>query len=417
MQGSLFSSSDFDNESPSPLSVFELTTYIRDMLEDDTLLRDVWIEGEISNLRQAPSGHLYLSLKDEKSQLKVVMWKSQASRLSFIPDHGTRVLAHGKITVYEPRGEYQLVADTLQPVGLGDLHQQFERLKAKLLAEGLFDAELKKPLPLFPKKIGVVTSPSTAAFQDVLNVLRRRFPIAEVILSPTLVQGEAAPIQIMTALERLYQYPDIDVILLVRGGGSLEDLWCFNDEGVTRLVAASPIPLITGVGHEIDFTLVDFASDHRAPTPSAAAEVATPELAGLQYAVQLLQERAYTTMDTHLNTFSQELALQIRTLGHLSPQRQITNFQQRTDELSLRLERGMENRLTNIRQRLITKQAALQASNPNAILARGYAIIRRAGDGKQISDSIEADSGTLLNIQLHRGSLRATVKDRSLSDD
>ncbi|NJL94564.1 MAG: exodeoxyribonuclease VII large subunit [Anaerolineae bacterium] len=245
----------------------EVTAHIRQLFDTQPGLQDVWIEGEVSNLRRAPSGHLYFTLKDKTAQLKAVMWKSSAGRLRFEPQHGDLVLAHGRISVYETQGNYQLYADALQPAGIGDLNRQYELRKAKLEAEGWFDPARKRPLPPFPRRIGVVTSASTAAFQDVQNVLRRRYPIAEVLLSGTLVQGETAPAQIVAAIQRINQRADVDVLLIVRGGGSLEDLWCFNDEAVVRAVAESRIPTITGVGHEIDFTLVDFAADQRAPTP------------------------------------------------------------------------------------------------------------------------------------------------------
>ena len=256
-------------------TISSLTTYIRTLFEADERLTDVWVQGEISNFTRASSGHWYFTLKDAGSALKSVMWRSQTARQTFTPNHGDAVLAHGYVSVYEASGQYQLYVDALQPAGRGDLHQRFELLKAKLEAEGLFDAEHKRPLPPLPRRIGVVTSPTAAAFQDVLNVLARRYPLAEVILSPTLVQGDDAPPQIVAALEAI-QRAGVDVILLVRGGGSLEDLWAFNDERVARAVYASPLPVVSGVGHEIDFTIVDFVADRRAPTPSAAAETITP---------------------------------------------------------------------------------------------------------------------------------------------
>lgn len=412
---------DFSSESQpsaSQYSVTDLTAYIRRHLESDETLQDVWVEGEISNLTRAPSGHIYFTLKDANAQLKAVMWKMSAVRLHFTPQHGERVLANGKITVYEPRGEYQLVANILQPVGLGDLHRQFELLKAALAAEGLFDLDQKRPIPVFPRRIGIVTSPRAAAFQDVLNILRRRYPLAQVILSPTLVQGIDAPPLIIDALAKLYVRDDLDVILLVRGGGSLEDLWCFNDELLVRTVAASPIPIITGVGHEIDFTLVDFAADFRAPTPSAAAEVITQiTVDDLRYTIDTWQQRALDAMQTRIDEQRQTLTTQRRSLRHLSPQSAISNRRQRVDELSLRLQRGIQKQLTALRQQLTVQQTILQTGNPLAVLARGYAIVRRAGDGKQITDAIHADSGTNLDIQLHRGSLRATVKDRKLATE
>jgi exodeoxyribonuclease VII large subunit len=344
------------------------------------------------------------------------MWRSQAGRLRFEPKDGDHVQGHGQISVYEQRGEYQLYVDTLQPVGLGDLHAQFEMLKAKLEGEGLFDAERKRPVPLFPVRIGVVTSPTTAAFQDVLNVLRRRFPLAEVLLSPTLVQGNEAAPQIIGALNHLNQRDDIDVILLIRGGGSLEDLWCFNDEQLARVVADSRLPLVTGVGHEIDFTLVDFASDLRAPTPSAAAELVVPNIIELAQNLKAARQRGENAMVSILGEMRQDLAIQQRTLRHLSPAGDIRNARQRVDDVTLRLARGIRGRLVALHQELATQQASLRGSSPRAILARGYAIVTRAGDGKQISDAIDAAEGTMLDIRLHRGELKANVRERELED-
>lgn len=396
---------------PETFTVTQITTTIRQMFDQNEVLQDLRIEGEISNLTRAPSGHIYFTLKDANAQLRVVMWRSNAERLSFDPRHGERIVASGSISVYEVRGEYQLYASTLQRVGEGDLHQQFELLKARLAAEGLFDAERKRPLPFFPRRIGVVTSAKAAAFQDVLNVLRRRFPVAEVLLSPTLVQGNEAPPRIMAALERLYKHDDIDVILLVRGGGSLEDLWCFNDEAVVRKVVEAPVPIVVGVGHEIDFTLVDFAADHRAPTPSAAAELVTPEATALHETVRWLQQRAVAAVLEQIQVGYQDLGTLRRALRHLSPQNDIINWRQRIDDLTLRLQRGVKGRVVTERRQLAATSAALQSANPLTILARGYAIVRRVDDEQRLSNADEVSSGTKLDIQLHQGHLRATVDD------
>ena len=263
-------------------TVAELTTYIRELFESNEQLQDVWVEGEVSNFSKASSGHLYFTLKDSAAQIKCVMWRSSVERQTTIPQNGDAVLVHGAVSVYEVNGVYQLYADRIRPLGVGNLYQQFEELKARLTDEGLFDEARKRPIPDFPHQIGVVTSPEAAAFQDVQNVLRRRYPLVEVILSPCQVQGEAAPAQIVRAIERLNQYSQVDVILVCRGGGSIEDLWAFNDERVARAMVASRIPVVSGVGHETDFTIADFAADLRAPTPSAAAELMTPNIDDLR---------------------------------------------------------------------------------------------------------------------------------------
>ncbi|NDJ84780.1 MAG: exodeoxyribonuclease VII large subunit [Chloroflexi bacterium] len=399
-----------------PLSIAEVTAYIRDKFDLDATLQDLWVEGEISNLTRAPSGHMYFTLKDNVAALRAVMWRSSVGRLRFEPQQGDHVLVHGKISVYEPRGEYQLYADDLQPVGVGDLHLQFERLKSRLAAEGLFDPERKRRLPVFPQRIGVVTSAKAAAFQDVLNVLRRRFPLAEVILSPTLVQGESAPPQIVKALEALYQRDDIDVILMVRGGGSLEDLWAFNDERVVRAVVAAPLPVVTGVGHEIDFTLADFASDHRAPTPSAAAEETTPDIVELARGLRLNQQRSLGAISALLEAYGDDLSGIRQVMRHLSPQKPIENYRQRVDGLAMRLQREMLGLLSTARDRLTARQSALEAASPAAILARGYAIVTRTDDGERLLDADDVAPGTLVHIQLYRGELRAKVQDREAGD-
>ena len=266
----------------STVSVRELNAHIRQMFERDVTLQDIWVEGEISGFKQAPSGHYYFAMKDGKVLIDCAMWRSSAQQQPILPKDGDAVLAHGYVAIYEERSKYQFYVDRIRPLGVGDLYRQFELLKQKLAAEGLFDDERKRPLPVFPRKIGVVTSPNAAAFQDVLNVLRRRFPLVEVVLSPTLVQGADAPAQIVRALDRLSRRDDIDVIWVGRGGGSIEDLWAFNDEAVARAIVASRVPVISGVGHETDFTIADFAADLRAPTPSAAAELLTPDISEMQ---------------------------------------------------------------------------------------------------------------------------------------
>ncbi|MCE7938993.1 MAG: exodeoxyribonuclease VII large subunit, partial [Chloroflexi bacterium CFX6] len=265
-------------------SVTALSDHIKAILEDDPELGDVWVEGEVSNCRPAASGHWYFVLKDEGATLSCVIWKSSAAALSTLPADGQRFLMHGAVSVYGPAGRYQYYVDHCEPAGLGDLHQRFEALKARLAEEGLFDAARKRPLPAYPMRIGVVTSRQAAALRDICNVLARRWPAAEVRLAPTLVQGDAAPDQIVAALAAVAR-AGVEVVLLARGGGSLEDLWAFNDERVARAIAACPVPVVCGVGHEIDFTIADFVADVRAPTPSAAAEMVTPDARELRLAV------------------------------------------------------------------------------------------------------------------------------------
>ena len=393
-------------------TITALSTYIRELFEVDFRLQDVWVEGEISNLRQAASGHWYFTLKDSQAQLKCVMWRSSAEQQIMVPRDGDAVLAHGRVSVYEAQGAYQLYADQIRPMGAGNLYQQFEQLKARLDTEGLFDVDRKRPIPAFPRQIGVVTSAGAAAFQDIQNVLRRRFPLAEVILSPTLVQGADAPPQIVAAIERLNQYTDVDVILICRGGGSIEDLWAFNDEGVARAVAASRIPTISGVGHEIDFTIVDFVSDVRAPTPSAAAEVATPNLDDLRLAVRDLNTYLATLVRDALDNVESNLRLSLRELEHVSPVNTIRGQRQRIDDWQVRLDNLQKTLITLWRERLSSRTAALHAASPQSILARGYAIVSRSDDKTRIPAAKGIKPGEAITIQFHDDELKARVEDK-----
>lgn len=396
----------------TPKTVTEITRHIRTLFEQDSTLIDVWVTGEISNMKKASSGHWYFTLKDSDAQLRCVMWRSATAKYSTLPRDGDAYEVHGQVNVYEPRGEYQLYADALRPVGVGDLYQQFERLKAKLNAEGLFDADRKRAFPPFPYQVGVVTSPTAAAFQDIQNVLRRRFPLAEVILSPTMVQGEDAPAQIVKAIQRLNEHTQVDVILLCRGGGSIEDLWAFNDERVAYAVAQSRIPIVTGVGHETDFTIVDFISDQRAPTPSAAAEQATPDLTEMQEDLKLLNAQLFNLIQDRIGDAQQNLKSIQRTLGYVSPENYIRTSRQRIDDMNNRLLQNERTYLNLLRERLKSRKSALEAANPEAILKRGYAIVTRSEDGKRVTSEYDAEPGTGITLQLKHGEIKARVEDK-----
>jgi exodeoxyribonuclease VII large subunit len=394
---------------PRVLTVSAINAYLRRKFEADSTLQDVWLEGEISNWSRASSGHIYFTMKDAKASIRCVIWRSQAGQLLYLPQRdGEAVLAHGRISVYEAGGSYQFYVDDLEPVGQGDLHAQFERLKAKLAAEGLFDAELKQPLPAFPRRIGIVTSPGAAALRDILNVLRRRFPLAQVILSPTPVQGDNAPPQIVAALEAIARQP-VEVIILARGGGSLEDLWAFNDEALARAIVACPIPIITGVGHEIDFTIADFVADVRAPTPSAAAELATPDRLEL---ARLLLEQQLTLAELTRQQVAEarrDLRQQTWALERVSPQSKINNDRQRLDGLSGRLQRTTQHALSLHRERLNTLTARLATLNPAATLARGYAIVQK-GD-TVVTRTDQVSGGEALVVKVSDGEFGVMVQD------
>jgi exodeoxyribonuclease VII large subunit len=372
-------------QSTQQWTVSKLTFYIRKLLEENDVLQDVWVQGEISNLSRPASGHVYFTLKDSSAALRCVMWKTSAVRLTMSLQDGKAVEVHGKIGVYEVSGQYQLYVDHIRPVGEGALYQEFMRLKAMLEAEGLFAQEHKRPIPMLPKKIGIITSATGAALRDMLNTLRRRLSLVEVILAPSPVQGIEAPPALVRALQSLaLQSPD--VILLARGGGSIEDLWAFNDERVVRAVAMSSVPIICGVGHETDFTLCDFAADLRAPTPTAAAELATQiTMIDLRAAVSSLQSRfiaATLNLIAQQKTSLSSLASELR---YVSPERQIQSGRQHVDELTRRARSSLLHHVQLQAAHIRGMQRRLEALNPMAVLGRGYAVVTRKDDGSVVS--------------------------------
>ncbi|MDX2161834.1 MAG: exodeoxyribonuclease VII large subunit [bacterium] len=399
----------------SPLSITDVTLYINDLFQTDDRLQSVWVMGEVSNMKRAASGHCYFTLKDGAAELTCVLFRSDAQRQSLIPRDGDSVVAHGAIKVYVQRGSYQLYVDRVRPVGVGDLYAQFEQLKAKLESEGLFDPERKRPLPSFPRTIGVVTSADAAAFQDVLNVLRRRFPLVQVLLAPTLVQGSDAPPLIRRAIQAIDARDDIDVILICRGGGSLEDLWAFNDEGVARAIAAARHPVISGVGHETDFTIADFVADLRAPTPSAAAELLTPDIEDLRYHVARMRRQLADAVTAAVGRKRSALDDERRALRNASPLVSIRALRQRIDEYTGRMTRAERAHLHLMRANLRGKMAALSAASPDAILKRGYVMVRRT-DGTNRADGTERVNsaaalrpGERVRLHFHDGERGATI--------
>lgn len=390
------------------LKVSELTRYLRQMMESDEILRDIWVSGEISNFVRPSSGHIYFTLKDENAALKCVIWKANAMRLRMSLADGMAVEAHGYISIFEPRGEYQLYIDALRLAGEGLLYQEFLRVKSRLEAEGLFDQERKKPIPERPSVIGIVTSPTGAALQDMLDTLRRRYPLAEVVLAPTSVQGDQAPGEIIKALGSVNREGKAEVILLARGGGSLEDLWPFNDEGVVRAVADSKIPVISGVGHETDFTLADFAADLRAPTPTAAAELATPDIADLKIDLQDLQRALDSATQNLLDLLQQGASTLDARLGQASPLWMVDNNHQRLDEISNRMMTIIEHQRELASSRLQSMTARLNALNPMAVMHRGYAIVRK-DDGGLIHSVSQVQRDAQINIMVRDGKFGATV--------
>ncbi len=390
-------------------SVSEITSYIKDLFDMDRGLRDVWVQGEVSRLTKARSGHWYFTIKDADAQLSCVLFRSAASRVRIDVEAGAEILVHGRIGVYMARGEYQLVADAIETVGgIGDLHRQYEELKRRLDAEGLFDPTRKRAIPGFPRRIGVVCSPTAAAWQDIQTVLRRRLPLVELILSPSLVQGRDAPPQIVRAIERL-NHSDVDVIIVARGGGSLEDLWCFNDEGVARAVAGSRIPVISGVGHEIDFTIVDFAADLRAPTPSAATELATPNRDDLLLELDRLRMRLAERLETSIGNQAMALERLTSHLRWLTPMKRVETGDSGLSELQRRLGRGANGHLARLQERLESRKRALQAGNPANILGRGYALVIDERGGI-IRSAAQVSPDQRLDIKLARDNIKVRVE-------
>ena len=392
-------------------TVSRLTQHIRTLLETDVTLQDVWVQGEISNLGRPASGHIYFTLKDAGASLRGVMWKGDARRLTLPLQDGMQIEAHGRIGVYEPQGQYQFYADIIRPVGEGLLYQEFLRLKAMLEAEGLFEAERKKLIPELPRTIGIVTSATGAALRDMLNTLRRRLPLVEVILAPSPVQGDEAPPGIVAALVALDQL-EPDVILLARGGGSIEDLWAFNDERVVRAVAASNVPVISGVGHETDFTLCDFVADLRAPTPTAAAELATPvTMTDLSAYLQGMKTRLTTVTLNLLAAQQSDLAALTASLRFASPLRRIQTDRQRLDDYARRGLSALKHRLALEESRLKGFERRLEALSPLAVLGRGYAVVTRQADGKVVGQVEQAKPGDGIQVRVSNGAFGAVVSN------
>lgn len=435
-------------------TVSALTHEIRSQLEPK--FKDVWVTGEVSNFRPAASGHLYFTLKDESAQIRVVCFRNQARYLKFRPHDGVSLIARGRLSVYEPRGEYQLVVEYLEPAGIGALQLAFEQLKQRLAAEGLFSPERKKPLPLLPRSIGVVTSPTGAVIRDILRVLRRRFPNMNLTLYPALVQGEGAAAEIVEGIRYFNRHRLADVVIIARGGGSIEDLWAFNEEAVARAIAASEVPIISAVGHETDFTIADFVADLRAPTPSAAAELAVHrkedfeselenrkrrliqmirlKLATMRQAVLALSmSQALQSMPARLSEKSQLLDDLIGRAGagmgerlhaarhraaeaaaaviRLDVRRIVALKRAQLEQSDSRLDTAWSKRLAELRHHFTEVQAVLRERSPGLILSRGYAIVRDPA-GQIVRSAAAVAEGSEISIELAHGRLDAEVKRR-----
>lgn len=391
------------------ISVTQMNLYIKEMMNRDDILTDVLVKGELSNFKAHSSGHMYMSLKDEGGVMRAVMFRGNASKLKFVPQNGMKVVAHGRISVYERDGQYQLYIDDMQQEGIGDLYVAFEELKTKLSKEGLFDSEHKQRLPKYPRRVGVVTAPTGAAIRDIINVLSRRFSYSDVVLYPVLVQGENAAASIVAAIEYFNRTHSADVLIVGRGGGSIEDLWAFNEESVARAIYRSEIPIISAVGHEIDFTIADFVADLRAPTPSAAAELVVPSQIELKEKFNNVYHRLYRQSTRILESSRLELK-------RLKEQSVLRNPMQKTDELRIYLDRLQQDFVDGCaeiqkqkQQRLRVAAAQLNGLNPLAVLERGFSVLQNPS-GAVIRSAKEVAKEDTLEVLLRDGKVGVRVE-------
>lgn len=452
---SLFPQPDPRKNQPQVYTVTEITQNIRAILE--TAFDAIWIEGEISNLRVASSKHTYFVLKDQQAQIRCVMFRHQRTRLKFDPADGDHVLLFGRVTVYDQRGEYQLIVETLEPRGLGALQKAFEQLKEKLSKEGLFDEAAKKTIPPFPWKVGVITSPTGAAIQDIVHVITRRNPKTSILISPVKVQGEGAAQEIAKAIEEMNQFKEVQVLIVGRGGGSIEDLWAFNEECVARAIYASRIPVVSAVGHEIDFTIADFTADLRAPTPSAAAELVVPVLEDVCQDLRSLTQDLFSSLRRQIGNYKEllrnyigrrffrepmqivqpasqrlddanqklvralnqwlilrreRLTGKVQRLVHASPEKNIQRFKEKRSVLQHQIIRQMMSLIKLNRERFEGIIKNLNALNPLSILERGYSICTSKRTGKAVKSSDHVNKGDQLLVRLAKGKLECRVEEK-----
>lgn len=397
-------------DTPAVWSVAQLSRYLKELLETDEVVREVWVRGEISGCKTYASGHCYFTLKDAEAQLPCVFFKHARQR-STAPElrDGMAVAAGGRISFYERDGKLQLYVEQVELLGEGALYLRFEQLKARLAAEGLFEAERKRPLPLTPQVVGIVTSLQAAALRDMLRVLRTRYPLARVVLSPTLVQGTEAPAAIARALDLLNEHGEADVIIVARGGGSIEELWAFNEEIVARAIARSRIPVVSGVGHETDFTIADFVADHRASTPTAAATAAVPDLADWLAELQERRQELTLLLDDLLLRYQDDLDRAERELARQSPRSRLERLQQELDGTIETLQSEMQHRLVLQGERLKGLALRLHSLSPLLTLARGFSVVRRAEDQRIVTSIQQVQPGDRLDIQVADGRISAQV--------
>ena len=393
---------------PEVYSVAQLNNYVKSLMDYDLTLKALFLVGEISNFKAHSSGHMYMTLKDDKSSIKAVMFRGNASKLKFMPSDGMKIIAFGSVSVFERDGAYQFYIENMQPDGVGSLSIAFEQLKDKLQKEGLFDTSAKKPLPKYPKTVGVVTSPTGAAFQDICNVLGRRWPMARIVISPALVQGETAPRSIVEAIEDLDSSGEADVIIVARGGGSIEDLWCFNDERVARAIFDAKTPIISGVGHETDFTIADFVADMRAPTPSAAAEIVVPDVLAERDHIMQLTMRSQKLMLNRISTLRTSLNLLTSRNVMQGPVALINERRLLLDNFVDRMNAAASAKVSGDRSNCVVLASKLDAFSPLKVLSRGYSITE--GDKGVIKSVEDVSPGDKISIRLNDGTIRAEVE-------
>ena len=394
---------------PKIYMVSDLTTEVRALLEDS--FSGIWVEGELSNFRHPSSGHMYFTLKDQESQIRVVMFRVANRQLKFQPRDGLAMLVYGALSVYEPRGEYQIVVEYMEPRGVGALQLAFEQLKERLQAEGLFDDSRKRPIPMLPERIGVITSPTGAAIRDILQVLRRRFAGVDVLIHPVTVQGDQAAPEIVDAIRELNRRGGLDVLIVARGGGSIEDLWAFNEEVVARAIADSKIPVISAVGHEVDYTIADFVADLRAPTPSAAAELVVSKKDELAQRLDDLQARMAGVVRSRLDGLIVRVGGLERHLRLLNPMERIRMQRRHLTALWKDLTRWADRRLAVLNAELKGAAGKLDSLSPLAILSRGYSICMRLPSQEIVKEGAGLVAGDEVEVRLHRGRLRCDVRE------
>lgn len=396
---------------PQNKTVTEINEYLKWLIDGEKQLQDIYVVGELSNFKKHTTGHCYFSLKDEKSEIRAIMFVSYARKLNFKPENGMKVVVHARVSVYPQSGSYQLYVDSMQPDGLGSLYLAYEQLKEKLNREGLFDEAHKMPIPKYPSKIGIITSPTGAAIRDIINVSKRRYPCVKLVLYPTLVQGPEAPYELTKAVEYFNIENNVDIIIIGRGGGSIEDLWAFNDENLARAIYNSKIPVISGVGHEIDFTICDFVADIRAATPSAAAEIATCDINEITNTLDSFESRAKKALIGTLEYYKDKLDRIKNSKLFLKPETMLDIPKIQFSVIVENLKTSMNEINLSNRERFADINAKLVSLNPMAVLARGYGAIYN-DKNEIIKSSKSLEIGDDVKIILHDGSIKATIKER-----